>query len=130
MIALGREKNLRLEFQTAESLAVDNPVTVPLKIRSQVTGRLGSFAPGTFRGTGGIRRQQKVFLLLQTLLENRNIVMDREKLISRVCGYDYVGETNIIDVYVRYLRSKIDDKWNISLIQTVRGIGYVIRDGG
>ncbi len=70
------------------------------------------------------------FLLLQTLLENKNIVMDREKLISRVCGYDYVGETNIIDVYVRYLRSKIDDRWNISLIRTVRGIGYVIRDDG
>ena len=69
------------------------------------------------------------FLLLQALLENKNIVLDRTKLIEKVCGYDYLGETNIIDVYVRYLRSKIDDHYGITLIQTVRGVGYVIRDG-
>ena len=67
------------------------------------------------------------FMLLQTLLENRDIVMNRDRLISKVCGYDYMGETNIIDVYVRYLRTKIDDRYNIQLIRTVRGIGYVIR---
>ncbi len=68
------------------------------------------------------------FVLLQVLLENRNIVLDRAKLINRVCGFDYVGETNVIDVYVRYLRSKIDDPFRIRLIETVRGVGYVIRD--
>ncbi len=68
------------------------------------------------------------FELLRTLLKNRNIVMDRTKLINAVCGYDYVGETNLIDVYVRYLRTKIDDRFGIRLIQTVRGVGYVIRD--
>ena len=68
------------------------------------------------------------FVLLQVLLENRNIVLDRAKLINRVCGFDYVGETNVIDVYVRYLRSKIDDPYRIRLIETVRGVGYVIRD--
>ena len=52
----------------------------------------------------------------------------RAKLINRVCGFDYVGETNVIDVYVRYLRSKIDDPFRIRLIETVRGVGYVIRD--
>lgn len=70
------------------------------------------------------------FVLLQTLMENRNIVMNREKLIQAVCGYDYVGETNVIDVYVRYLRIKIDERFGIRLIQTVRGVGYVIRDVG
>lgn len=49
------------------------------------------------------------FELLRTLMENKDIVMDREKLLNAVCGYDYLGETNIIDVYVRYLRTKIDD---------------------
>lgn len=68
------------------------------------------------------------FELLHTLMRNRNIVLDREKLMNEVCGYDYVGETNIIDVYVRYLRTKIDDRYGIKLIQTVRGVGYVIKD--
>lgn len=68
------------------------------------------------------------FELLHTLMENKNIVMDREKLMNIVCGYEYVGETNIIDVYVRYLRTKIDDRFGIKLITTVRGVGYVIRE--
>ena len=68
------------------------------------------------------------FLLLQALMENKNIVMDRSRLIEKVFGYDYVGETNVIDVYVRYLRTKIDDHYGINLIRTVRGVGYVIRD--
>lgn len=68
------------------------------------------------------------FSLLQVLLENRSIVMSRDTLLQKVWGYDYIGETNIVDVYVRYLRSKIDDVFGISLIQTVRGVGYVIKD--
>ena len=68
------------------------------------------------------------FELLHTLMENKNIVMDREKLMNIVCGYEYVGETNIIDVYIRYLRTKIDDRFGIKLITTVRGVGYVIRE--
>lgn len=68
------------------------------------------------------------FELLHTLMENKNIVMDRDKLMNIVCGYDYIGETNIIDVYIRYLRTKIDDKYGIKLISTVRGVGYAIKD--
>ena len=68
------------------------------------------------------------FELLHTLMENKNIVMDREKLMNIVCGYEYIGETNIIDVYIRYLRTKIDDRFGIKLITTVRGVGYVIRE--
>ena len=67
------------------------------------------------------------FELLRTLMENKDIVMDREKLLNAVCGYDYLGETNIIDVYVRYLRTKIDDRFGVKLITTVRGVGYVIK---
>ena len=66
--------------------------------------------------------------LLHVLMVNKNIVMNREKLMNAVCGYDYVGETNIIDVYVRYIRSKIDDRFGIKLIHTVRGVGYVIKE--
>lgn len=68
------------------------------------------------------------FELLRMLMKNKNIVLDREKLMNEVCGYDYIGETNIIDVYVRYLRTKIDDRYGIKLIHTVRGVGYVIKE--
>lgn len=68
------------------------------------------------------------FELLKILLENKNIVMTRDVLLNQVCGYDYMGETNVIDVYVRYLRSKIDERFRIKMIQTVRGVGYVIRE--
>ena len=68
------------------------------------------------------------FELLRVLLENKNIVISRDTLLEKVCGYDYMGETNIIDVYVRYLRSKLDDVYNVKIIQTVRGVGYCIKD--
>ena len=68
------------------------------------------------------------FELLRVLLENKNIVVSRDTLLEKVCGYDYMGETNIIDVYVRYLRSKLDNVYHIKLIQTVRGVGYCIKD--
>ena len=67
------------------------------------------------------------FLMLKILLENRDIVLSRDTLLDRVCGYDYIGETNIVDVYVRHLRSKIDEVYGVRMIQTVRGAGYVIR---
>ncbi len=69
------------------------------------------------------------FELLRILMENCNIVLDRERLINEIWGYDYDGETNVVDVYIRHLRTKIDDKYGISLIQTVRGVGYVIKEG-
>lgn len=68
------------------------------------------------------------FNLLQVLLENKNIVLTRDVLMEKVCGYDYIGETNVIDVYIRYLRTKIDDKFKTKIISTVRGVGYIIKD--
>ena len=68
------------------------------------------------------------FSLLQVLLENKNVVLSRDSLLEKVWGYDYMGETNVVDVYVRYLRSKIDNVYGQNVIQTVRGVGYVIRD--
>ncbi|HWP98682.1 MAG TPA: response regulator transcription factor [Syntrophomonadaceae bacterium] len=70
---------------------------------------------------------KKEYDLLTYLAENENIVLSREKILDKVWGYDYYGDTNAIDVYIRYLRSKIDEKYNIKLIHTVRGVGYVIR---
>ena len=67
------------------------------------------------------------FTMLKVLLENQDIVLSRDTLLSRVCGYDYAGETNVVDVYIRYLRSKIDDLYRVRMIHTVRGVGYVIK---
>lgn len=67
------------------------------------------------------------FVMLETLLKNMDIVLARDTLLELVCGYDYLGETNVVDVYIRYLRSKIDDVYDIRMIQTVRGVGYVIK---
>ncbi|AGL00133.1 response regulator transcription factor [Desulfoscipio gibsoniae] len=75
-----------------------------------------------------IELTKKEFSLLQFLLENKGIVLTRETLLEKVWGFDYTGDTNTIDVYVRYLRSKIDEPFGIKLIHTVRGVGYVIRD--
>ena len=70
------------------------------------------------------------FELLRALMRNRGIVLTREQLLEQVWGYDYAGETNVVDVYVRYLRQKIDDAFGVKLIHTVRGVGYAFRDAG
>jgi DNA-binding response OmpR family regulator len=75
-----------------------------------------------------IELTHREFELLKVLLENKNLVISRDTLLEKVCGYDYMGETNIIDVYVRYVRSKIDDVYNVKIIRTVRGVGYCIKE--
>ena len=75
-----------------------------------------------------IELTNREFTLLQILMENKNIVLTRDVLIEKVCGYDYIGERNVIDVYIRYLRTKIDDNFKVKIITTVRGVGYVIKD--
>ncbi|GKX31048.1 DNA-binding response regulator [Vallitalea longa] len=71
---------------------------------------------------------KKEFELLVYLLENRNIVLSRENILEKVWGFEYYGDTNIIDVYIRYLRGKIDQKYSMDMIHTVRGVGYLIKD--
>lgn len=68
------------------------------------------------------------FSLLQYFIENKTIVLTRDQLLEKVWGYEYMGETNVVDVYVRYLRGKIDDGFEPKLLHTVRGVGYVLRD--
>ena len=74
-----------------------------------------------------INLTNREFQMLKTLLENQNIVLSRDTLLEKVCGFDYVGETNVVDVYIRFLRTKIDEAFDIKMIQTVRGVGYVIK---
>ncbi|MBR3997568.1 MAG: response regulator transcription factor [Clostridia bacterium] len=77
----------------------------------------------TYNGSP-IELTNREFILLKTLLENKNVAMSREKLLCEAWGYDYFGETNIIDVYVRYIRHKTAD----DVIKTIRGVGYIITD--
>lgn len=71
---------------------------------------------------------KKEFDLLEYLLNNKNIVVSRESILQKVWGYDFYGDTNIVDVYIRYLRSKLDDFYKEKIIHTVRGVGYIIKD--
>ena len=68
------------------------------------------------------------FELLKCLLSNKGRVLSRDFLLERVWGYDFAGETNTVDVYVRFLRTKIDERFGIHLVHTVRGVGYQIRE--
>lgn len=79
-------------------------------------------------GNEEIELTNREFTLLQILMENKNIALNRDVLMEKVCGYDYMGETNLIDVYIRYLRTKIDDRFKVKIISTIRGVGYVIKD--
>ena len=75
-----------------------------------------------------VHLSKKEYDLLLYLMENKGIVLDREKLIEHVWGYDFIGDTNVTDVYIRYLRSKIDQKYGVSFIKTIRGVGYIFED--
>ena len=71
---------------------------------------------------------KREFDLLQLLMENKGVVLTRDVLLQRVWGYDYQGETNTVDVYIRFLRQKIDEAFDVKYIHTVRGLGYVLRE--
>ncbi len=74
-----------------------------------------------------IELTKKEYELLEYLANNKGMVLTRDQIINHVWGYDFVGYTNVLDVYIRYLRSKIDYPYDSKLIQTIRGVGYTIR---
>ena len=80
------------------------------------------------RGGKHVNLTAKEYALLEYLLLHRNKVHTRDELFNGVWGSDFLGDSNLIDVYVRYLRGKIDEGFDEKLIQTVRGIGYTIKD--
>ena len=71
---------------------------------------------------------KKEFDLLHMLLKHKNQVLSRELLIEKIWGYEFDGTTNSIDVYVRYLRAKIEEPFDEKFIHTIRGVGYIIKD--
>ncbi|BFH66748.1 MAG: response regulator transcription factor [Paenibacillus dendritiformis] len=80
------------------------------------------------RGEDRIELTPREFGLLAYLMKHARQVLSREQLLDGVWGYDYYGDTNIVEVYIRYLRHKVDKPYETPLIHTVRGVGYVLRD--
>lgn len=77
-----------------------------------------------FYGEQELTLTRKEFELLVYFMEHPEVVCSREQILREVWGYDYVGDTNLIDVYIRYLRTKIDDRFGVHYFRTVRGLGY------
>lgn len=75
-----------------------------------------------------IQLTPREFDLLIYLMKNKNIVLTRDQIMEEVWGYDYMGDTNVVDVYIRYLRQKIDKNFSHPYIETIRGVGYTIKD--
>lgn len=71
---------------------------------------------------------KKEYDLLEYLVRNKHVVLDRDHILQKVWGYEYAGDTNVVDVYIRYLRSKVDERFNQKYIYTIRGVGYVVKD--
>ena len=80
------------------------------------------------RGGIEIKFSGKEFALLRYMVQNAGTVLSRERLEQHLWNYDYMGSSNVIDVYIRYLRKKIDDGHEPKLIHTVRGAGYVLKE--
>ena len=80
------------------------------------------------RGNDIINLSAKEYTVLEYMMYNAGVVLTREKIESHIWSYDYEGSSNVIDVYIRYLRKKIDNDYDKKLIHTVRGSGYVIRE--
>ena len=82
-----------------------------------------------FREGKELSLSSKEFALLRYLMMNQGRILSRDQIEQHIWNYDYAGSSNMVDVYIRYLRKKIDDPFEKKLIHTVRGAGYVLREG-
>jgi DNA-binding response OmpR family regulator len=80
------------------------------------------------RGETVIPLSSKEFSVLEYMIRNQGVVLSRAKIEQHIWNFDYEGGSNVIDVYIRYLRKKIDQDFEPKLIHTIRGAGYVLRD--
>jgi DNA-binding response OmpR family regulator len=97
------------------ALSAKNLLLLPSRYEARVDGQ-------------PVELTKKEYDLLEYLVRNKNLVLDRERILQEVWGYEYMGDTNVVDVYVRYLRSKLDEQFGQKYIHTVRGVGYVVKD--
>ena len=80
-----------------------------------------------FRDNTSIKLSTREFTILEYMIRNKEKVLSREKIEQHIWDYNYEGGTNVVDVYIRYLRKKIDDNFSPKLIHTIRGIGYILK---
>ena len=115
---------IRMVLRTVDSSAQATPADT-LSIGDLV---LTTSSRQVTRGGEIVELTKTQYDLLEYLLRNRDIVLTRDQILSHVWGYEYAGNSNVVDVYVRYVRNRIHDADENRIIETVRGIGYVIRD--
>lgn len=113
--ALRKNKISKSQILDQGTLRVKNLVLFSKRFEAQINGQ-------------PIELTKKEYGLLEYLVRNKHIVLDREHILQDVWGYEYAGNTNVVDVYIRYLRSKLDEQFGEKYIHTVRGIGYVVKD--
>jgi two-component system, OmpR family, response regulator len=90
--------------------------------------RLSEKTREVYRGDDSIDLTPREFDLLAYLMKHRRQVLNREQILDGVWGFNYYGDTNVVDVYIRYLRNKMDKPYKHTLIHTVRGVGYVMKE--
>ncbi len=110
-----RRHNERLRNAEESRYVVKNMILYPERYEVTVKGEK-------------VELTHKEYALLKYLVENKRNVLSRDQILQTVWGYDYIGDTNVVDVYISYLRSKIDDKFGEKYIYTTRGVGYAVRD--
>ena len=98
-----------------ERLQVKNLVMYPKRYEVEVDGE-------------PVHLTKKEYSLLEYMMRNKRTVLTRDQILEKVWGYDYSGDTNVVDVYIRYLRAKLDDRFHEKYIYTVRGVGYAVKE--
>ncbi|MGW4477112.1 response regulator transcription factor [Rhodococcus triatomae] len=106
------------------------PAPAPSSPGTTVVGALGVDLPGRRATIDGheVELTKREFELLAVLVRNQGVVLSRERLLELVWGYDFVADTNVVDVFVGYLRRKLEAHGHPRILQTVRGVGFVLRD--
>ena len=118
---LARIRNAMRRHTTTDHLPIDEKLQIsdlimyPARYEVQV-------------GTEPVQLTRKEFSLLEFMLRNKRRVLSRDQILQQDCGYDYSGDTNVVDVYIRYLRAKIDERFQKKYIYTIRGVGYAVKD--
>ena len=115
-VVLRRQESQReIKGGQEEILSVKNLIMYPARHEVQVDAT-------------PVELTKKEYDLLEYLLRNKRNVLTRDQILSNVWDYDYMGDTNVVDVYIRYLRQKLDDRFQEKYIHTMRGVGYAIKD--